>query len=110
MNLPGRGYKFLKLPALKPSAARGKAVFTINCIACHGMHGQGRKINGVYQYPPLWGAHSFNFGAGMAKLKMVSAFVKANMPLNNPGSLTNQQAWDVAAYVDSHKRPPDPQK
>jgi cytochrome c/ABC-type molybdate transport system substrate-binding protein len=110
MNLPGRGYKFLKLPAQKPNAARGKAVFTVNCIACHGAQGQGLKVNGVYKFPPLWGPHSFNFGAGMAKLKMASAFIKANMPLNKPGSLTAQQAWDVAAYVDSHKRPPDPRK
>ncbi len=110
MELAGRGYKFLKLPPLKPDAARGKAVFTVNCIACHGAQGQGLKVNGSYEFPPLWGPHSFNFGAGMAKLKMASAFIKANMPLNKPGSLTNQQAWDVAAFVDSHNRPPDPRK
>jgi cytochrome c/ABC-type molybdate transport system substrate-binding protein len=110
MDLAGRGYQKLPLPALKPDAARGKAVFTVNCIACHGAQGQGLKVNGKYQFPPLWGPHSYNFGAGMAKIKMAAAFIKKNMPLNKPGSLTDQQAWDVAAYVDSHTRPPDPRK
>ncbi len=109
-NLSGRGYKFLQLPPLKPDIVRGKTVFTINCLACHGENGQGLRINGIYRYPPLWGRDSFNFGAGMAKVRMAAAFIKANMPLNNPGSLTNQQAWDVAAYVDSHQRPATPLK
>ena len=109
-NLPGRGYKILKLPPMKPNAARGKAVFAVNCLVCHGVHGQGVKVNGAYQFPPLWGPHSFNSGAGMAKIKLAAAFIKANMPLTKPGSLSEQQAWDVAAYVDSHKRPPVPRK
>jgi thiosulfate dehydrogenase len=44
----------------------------------------------------------------MAKVKMAAAFIKANMPFDKPGSLTDQQARDVAAHVDSHTRPPDP--
>ncbi len=109
-QLAGRGYKMLPLPPLKPSAARGKAVFTVNCMACHGATGQGLMVNHKYQFPPLWGPESYNAGAGMAKVKLAAAFIKTNMPFNKPGSLTNQQAWDVAAYVDSHNRPPDPRK
>ena len=109
-NLAGRGYKMLKLPPLKPSVARGKTVFTINCMACHGANGQGLMVNHKYKFPPLWGPESYNAGAGMAKVKLAAAFIKTNMPFNKPGSLTDQQAWDVAAYVDSHKRPPDPRK
>jgi hypothetical protein len=33
-----------------------------------------------------------------------------NMPLSKGKSLSDQQAWDVAAYVDSHSRPRDPRK
>jgi thiosulfate dehydrogenase len=54
-------------------------------------------------FPPLWGPKSFNDGAGM-NTKMAS-FVKANMPLDKPGSLIDQQSVDVAAYVLSHPRP-----
>ncbi len=109
-QLAGRGYKMLKLPPLKPSAARGKAVFTINCMACHGAAGQGLMMNHKYQFPPLWGPESYNSGAGMAKVKLAAAFIKFNMPFEKPGTLTNQQAWDVAAYIDSQTRPPDPRK
>lgn len=31
------------------------------------------------------------------------------MPLSKPNSLTDQQAWDVAAFMNSHERPQDPQ-
>ena len=88
---------------------RSAAAMEAASLEPHG-DGQGMEVGGSYKFPPLWGPHSYNFGAGMAKLKMASAFIKANMPLNNPGSLTEQQAWDVAAYVDGHKRPPDPRK
>ncbi len=105
-NLPGRGYKFLTPAALPPSTSRGRVTFTQNCVVCHQSHGQGLLTNGRYVYPPLWGPHSYNMGAGMAKVKMAAAFIKANMPYNKPGSLTDQQAWDVAKFVDSHRRPP----
>ncbi len=110
VNLPGRGYKLLKRSLLKPSAARGKTVFTINCMVCHGAEGQGSKSNHKYTFPPLWGRESYNAGAGMAKVKLAAAFIKFNMPFEKPGSLTDQQAWDVAAYIDSQTRPPDPRK
>lgn len=37
-----------------------------------------------------------------------AAFIKANMPLGLGGKLTDQEAWDVAAYMNSHERPQDP--
>ncbi len=107
-NLPGRGYKALPKPAMKPSIARGKQLFTINCVMCHQANGQGLLVNGVYQFPPLWGPKSFNAGAGMHKLKMAAEFIQANMPLGRGGTLTPRQAWDIAAYVNSHARPPNP--
>jgi thiosulfate dehydrogenase len=30
------------------------------------------------------------------------------MPLGTPGSLSDQQAWDVAAWINRHERPQDP--
>jgi thiosulfate dehydrogenase len=32
------------------------------------------------------------------------------MPLLAPGSLTDQEAWDVAAYINGHARPDTPGK
>ncbi len=58
-------------------------------------------------FPALWGARSFNWGAGMGDIRNAAGFVKANMPLGLGGTLTDQQAWDVATFMDSHERPRD---
>jgi thiosulfate dehydrogenase len=56
----------------------------------------------------LWGKDSFNWGAGMHRINTAANFIRANMPLGKGGSLTVQQAWDVAYYLNSHERPQDP--
>ena len=58
--------------------------------------------------PPLWGKDSYNWGAGMHRINTAAAFIKHNMPLGKPGSLSDQQAWDVAAFINTHERPQDP--
>jgi thiosulfate dehydrogenase len=89
------------LPSASPNAARGAELFTANCSGCHGPHGQG--ISGTF--PPLWGPHSFNDGAGMAHIDRMTGFIRYNMPKNAPGTLSLDQAYDVAAFVLSHPRP-----
>jgi thiosulfate dehydrogenase len=59
-------------------------------------------------FPPLWGARSYNWGAGMSSVVNAAGFIKANMPLSQGNSLTDAEAWDVAAYIDSRERPQDP--
>jgi thiosulfate dehydrogenase len=110
VELKGRGYPQLAEPSQKPNAARGKQVFEANCALCHGADGQGTEMGGRYVFPPLWGKNSFNGGAGMSTVKNAAAFVHANMPLGKGSSLSEQEAWDVAKYVDSQPRPPDPRK
>lgn len=108
-HLPGAGYPELEKTELGADKERGKAVFAANCAACHGDDGQGRRdLNGRVIFPPLWGDHSFNWGAGMHRVNTAAGFIKANMPLGKPYSLTDQEAWDVAAYVTSKDRPIDP--
>jgi thiosulfate dehydrogenase len=60
--------------------------------------------------PALWGAKSFSVGASMARVERAASFIRHNMPFDKPGTLTDQQAFDVAAYVDSHLRPDSPGK
>jgi len=92
----------------RPDKIRGKELFSMRCSMCHGMDGQGKIRNGKVLFPPLWGSHSFNLGAGMHRVGKAAAFIKANMPYGAGGSLDNQDAWDIAAFVDSHPRPEDP--
>jgi thiosulfate dehydrogenase len=110
-EMRGAGYPELKKTSLGYDPARGRSVFQQNCASCHGADGQGKKdLNGRYIFPPLWGPDSFNWGAGMARVNTAAAFIKANMPLGQPNRLSDQQAWDVAAFVDSHERPRDPRQ
>ena len=106
-SLPGRGYPTPKAPQ-EPDRGRGAAVYAQKCALCHGADGQGQSSHGAVVFPPLWGAKSYNWGAGMSVVKNAAGFIKANMPLGQGGTLTDQEAWDVALYVDSHDRPQDP--
>ncbi|HEY5226663.1 MAG TPA: c-type cytochrome [Methylovirgula sp.] len=108
VNLPGRGYPKLKKPA-KLDYAHGQEVYAAHCAVCHGTEAQGQSsARGDVVFPPLWGAKSFNWGAGMGSITNAAEFVKANMPLGEGGSLSDQDAWDVATYIDSQERPQDP--
>jgi thiosulfate dehydrogenase len=96
----GRGLS--KLPELSGDPDRGGQVYSKQCAQCHGPEGAGQPP----AIPPLWGPDSYNDGAGMNEIGKMAAFVQHNMPQTNPGSLTPQQAYDVAAYVHSkpHRR------
>ncbi|MHB2033546.1 MAG: c-type cytochrome [Gemmatimonadaceae bacterium] len=106
--IAGRGYPPVPKPALAPDYARGGAVFAQHCAVCHGPDGQGQRAAGVQVFPPLWGPESFNWGAGMATVTNAAAFIRANMPLGLGGTLSDQDAWDVAMFMDGHERPQDP--
>ncbi len=108
-KIAGRGYPALARPAQAANFARGKQVYAQNCALCHGADGAGQHAqDGTAVFPALWGPDSFNWGAGMGRVNNAAAFVKANMPLGLPGTLSEQQAWDVALYMNSHERPQDP--
>jgi thiosulfate dehydrogenase len=68
-------------------------------------------VGGPHQLPCLaqeerQGEHHGRAGAGL--LEVAAAYIKANMPLGNYLELTDQQAWDAAAFINSHERPQDP--
>ncbi len=106
------GTGFVKLAYLDRAAdpAVGKAVFASKCQTCHGPAGQGQPLAAGrgYQYPPLWGPHSYNDGAGLFRVSNFARYVKAAMPFGatfDHPRLTDAQAWDVAAFVNSRPRP-----
>lgn len=90
--------------------ATGKIVYEEKCTVCHGKDGAGiaNAEGTAWTYPPLWGQNSYNDGAGLFRLSRFAGYIKANMPLgatHDAPLLTDVEAWDVAAYVNSLPRP-----
>lgn len=107
-KLPGASYPKLAKAAQAPDYQRGQTVFAGKCALCHGADGQGQRSGEVVVFPPLWGAQSYNWGAGMHEVDKAAGFIKANMPLGLGNSLNDQEAWDVATFINSQERPQDP--
>lgn len=94
---PGQGIDSVN--AATPDISNGEAVFATSCARCHGADGMGSSLA-----TPVWGKNSYSVAAGMARYRMAAGFVRANMPFDAPGTLTDQQALDVAAYINSRPR------
>lgn len=97
-----------KTPPRAADLRSGERVFGERCAICHGADGAGLQATPVradgYVFPPLWGPDSFNNGAGMHRVLTAARFIKAKMPLGD-ANLTDDQAFDVAAYINSKPRP-----
>lgn len=103
-EVEGRGFARLERPP-NVDPASGANAYAARCASCHGEDGQGKRApDGTYQFPPLWGDRTFNIGAGMARLDTAAAFVKHNMPLGQPDTLTTWEAYEIAAYFTEQPR------
>jgi thiosulfate dehydrogenase len=87
------------LPAAHGDSARGVALFATNCARCHGPDAAGSLVA-----PPLWGGRSFSIAASMAREERAAAFIMRNMPMDKPGTLRQDEAYDLAAYITSLPR------
>lgn len=98
-TLPWRGLQFID--SRRPlDPGNGKKVFANKCAFCHGSDGLGTMAA-----PPVWGPQSYNIAADMARVTVAAAFIKSNMPRSWGWSLSDDDAYDVAAYVNSQPRP-----
>jgi len=103
-TLPWRGLQRIESRrSLDP--AHGKQVFSNKCAFCHGSDGLGTMAA-----PPVWGPQSYNIAAGMARVSVAAAFIKSNMPRSWGWSLSDDDAYDVAAYINAQPRPDFPGK
>jgi thiosulfate dehydrogenase len=109
-NVKGSGLIDIEMLDRAANPELGKAIYIQKCQVCHGAEGEGMKPEGstVYVYPPLWGENSYNEGAGLYRISNFAKYVKANMPLGatyDEPQLTDEEAWDIAAFVNSMPRP-----
>lgn len=110
-NIPA-GAGITNLPFLDRAADPGKGhlLYIQKCQLCHGKQGEGLLAADSlsYTYPPLWGEYSYNTAAGLYRLSRLAGYIKDNMPFgasHHIPQLTDEEAWDVAAFVNSQPRP-----
>lgn len=106
----GVGFKELAFLDRAIDPIKGKIVYDQKCVSCHQTTGEGLLTDDktAFVYPPLWGKNSYNDGAGLYRMSNFAKYVKYNMPLgvnHENTQLTDEEAWDVAAFVNSQSRP-----
>lgn len=107
---PGTGTPELPFMDRAADPGKGNIIYITSCQSCHGSKGEGllKPDSSGYFYPPLWGKHSYNVSAGLYRLSRFAGFIKHSMPftaLQTEPQLTDEEAWDVAAFVNSQQRP-----
>lgn len=106
----GTGLYKLKFISSATDPDKGKIVYEQKCQSCHQANGEGvlAADGRSYTYPPLWGDHSYNIGAGLFRISNFASYAKFNMPFGTTyekPQLSDEEAWDVAAFVNSQPRP-----
>jgi cytochrome c len=112
------------LPAEPSQADKGAQVYWLSCLPCHGDKGQGLTDEFRRAYPKeeqnCWesGCHGNNpYESGFTLPKTIPAvagpgtlqkfpnafalrsYIFVSMPFWKPGSLTDEEAWQVTAFV-----------
>jgi mono/diheme cytochrome c family protein len=100
--------KALKPPASSPDAiAKGKEVYAGagNCVSCHGADGKGDGPAGTALDPPPRNMHAtadYKYGTNeLAIFRTVKYGIDGTGMAPLEGVLTDEQIWQVTAYVKS---------
>lgn len=84
---------------IESDIANGESLYADRCADCHLDDGSGSDDG-----PPVWGKQSFNDGAGLSNVLKMASWLKVAMP-PDAADLTDQEAFDIAAFINSHSRP-----
>jgi len=91
------------LPPGEGDVAKGKAIYALKCVACHGENGRetpGVKLAG----PALVSDTSFKskpktIGNYWPYATTLFDYMRRTMPYNLPGSLTNNEVYSLTAFL-----------
>ncbi|MFK7863102.1 MAG: c-type cytochrome [Pseudohongiellaceae bacterium] len=89
------------LPAGNGSVKDGQVVFETKCAACHGLSGEGVSGNTVLVGGDMHSAENplKTVGSYWPYATTVFDFIRRAMPANAPKSLSNDEVYQVTAYV-----------
>src|SRR5258708_23882850 len=80
-------------PFTGEQAASGRAIYQSTCSTCHLP-----DMKGTFEAPPLAGANFMNMWRNRPMSDLFSR-IKNSMPITNPGSLSDQDAANLVAYI-----------
>lgn len=111
-----RGEKNLEVefPDRAADPGKGAVIYKTRCSRCHGVDGAGQIGEGQasYTYPILWGSTAYQPGSSMHRVIKQAQWLKANMPYDSAKwsqpVLTDEEALDVAAFVNDDRIHPRP--
>ena len=83
------------------TAQDGKQIYDVNCAVCHGASGEGTSGNTVIVGGDMQseGSPLRTVGSYWPYASTLFDFIRRAMPATAPKSLTNEQVYQVTAYV-----------
>lgn len=101
--------------SMRADPLAGAQLYAASCADCHDEDAPGA---GEYRIgeerpriPALWGGRDgYSRGAAFYRVPVLAAYIQTHMPLDDPQTLGDQAALDIAAYVNAPDKPrPDGQ-
>ena len=96
--------------SMRADPVRGASLYANRCADCHDEDGPGA---GEYRLgeerpriPALWGSvDGYSRGAAFYRTPVLGAYVQKHMPFGDPETLADQDALDIAAFINDFDKP-----
>ena len=74
-------------------ANAGRNIYQATCVSCHLP-----DLKGTFEAPPLYGANFMNMWRNRPTSDLFTR-IRTSMPISNPGSLSDEEAVNLVAYI-----------
>jgi thiosulfate dehydrogenase len=96
--------------SMRANPRRGRRQYQNQCADCHDEDGPGlgeyRVSEDRPRTPALWGMRDgHSRAAAFYRNGVLAAYIQTHMPLDDPNTLSAQQALNIAAYINAPDKP-----
>ena len=96
--------------SMRADPIRGGSLYSQSCADCHDEDGPGAGEYKVGEerprIPALWGIQDgYSHGAAFYRTPVLAAYAQKHMPYGEPETLSDQDALDIAAYLNAPDKP-----